>query len=118
MEHAVSVFTCALCDAYQQQKYVMNQMVELLFKSTEITHTVMIVIDTAGRVLFRNIGTRDWIKRGSGGGKYNKSLIHCHFSCREGVYDEFGISFTNRAVMEVSQTTHYGRSTALVRFLG
>ena len=34
---------------------------------------------------------------------WRKGFLHCHFACREGVMDEFGISFHNPAVLAISE---------------
>ena len=70
---------------------------------TPICHTVMIVVNTQGEVLSRSRRFDQFSRIGCGGGKWPKGFLHCHFACREGVQDEFGISFHNPAVLAVSE---------------
>ena len=70
---------------------------------TRVRHTVIHVVTTDGKILSRSRRGRQFCKFGSGGGKHDKSLAHCHFSARDGVYDEYGIGFRNPAVLDVSE---------------
>ena len=36
------------------------------------------------------------------GGQDSKSRVHCHFACRNGSLDEFGISLNNPTVLDIS----------------
>ena len=104
MEHLVSAFACALCDEYQSQLWKLQKPFEYLFEKTTISHAVMIVIDTRGRILFRSGRDRNFSKHGSGGGLDGyRSLVQCHYDCRRAVFTLFGIGFSNPAVLEVSQ---------------
>jgi len=73
-----------------------------LLESSLIQHSVMIVVDTSGRVLSRGRKGGEFCKVGCGGGASSKNLIHNHFAARNGPYDEFGIGFHNPAVLDIS----------------
>jgi hypothetical protein len=69
---------------------------------TKIRHSVVLLVDTAGNAYHRSRRTGQFCKVGVGGGKKEGSLINRHFSCREGLMDEMGVDFHNRAVLWVS----------------
>ena len=75
---------------------------KLLLENSPVKHSVMLVVTTDGKILSRAHAPGKFTKVGNGGGRREKSLVHCHFACREGVQDEFGIGFHNPAVLEVS----------------
>ena len=67
-----------------------------------IRSSVMLVVTTDGKILSRGRAWNQFTKYGCGGGKWPKGLIGLSYSCREAVYDEFGISPHNPAILEVS----------------
>ena len=71
-----------------------------LVARTEIKHSVAIMVDTDLNVYHRSRRTGQFCKVGPGGGEEQGSK---HYSCREGLKDEFGVDFNNPAVLWVSQ---------------
>ena len=73
-----------------------------MLEAGNIHHTVTLVVDTAANVYSRGRRGEQFTKFNSGGGTYEKSAIHAHWSARDGPSDEFGIGFHNRAVKAIS----------------
>jgi hypothetical protein len=73
-----------------------------LLQKTRVRHTVMYILDTAGRIASRARKVGQFMNHGRGGGKHEKPLASCHYACMEGIRDEFGISRNNRAILDVS----------------
>ena len=107
VEHPSLAYSAKLLDQLQLAASTLGvkanlEQIEPLLTPTLVRHTVIHVVTTDGRILSRSRKGGQFCKFGSGGGKYDKSLVHCHFSARDGVYDEFGIGFRNPAVLDVS----------------
>ena len=92
-------------DSRNEALELFNQSIAMftLPEASPIWHTVMIVVNTLGEVLSRTRRYNQFSKLGCGGGMWRKGFLHCHFACREGVMDEFGISFHNPAVLAISE---------------
>jgi hypothetical protein len=67
-----------------------------------ILHSVMLPVTTDERVLSRGRRGGQFTKFGPGGGETNKSMMHLHFACWNGLFDEMGIKFNNSAILDVS----------------
>ena len=103
LEHPIQAYCCRVFDQGQDQSQgTRRPEIACLVRPELVRHTAMLVVTTDGQVLSRSRRGAQFTKLGCGGGKRSKSLVHCHYACREGLDDEFGISFHNPAVLDIS----------------
>jgi hypothetical protein len=88
-EHPIQGFLCRTRDRHEPDDPGMEALYGKA-ESTEILHSVMVVVTTAGRVLSHSRRGGQFTKYLSGGGESLKNLVHLHFASREGTYDELG----------------------------
>jgi hypothetical protein len=93
---------CKLLDESEDDE-IKRQQLKPHYEPTLIRHSCCIVVTTDGRVLLRSKKGNDFTQVGNGGGGSDgKTFSHLHFAMRNGVYDEYGIGFNNRAVKAMS----------------
>ena len=90
-------YCCRLFDTLGKGAWPAN--LSCLVARTEITHSSAILMDTDLNVYHRSRGAGQFCKIGPGGEEEQGSCVSKHYSCREGLKDEFGVDCNNPAVL-------------------
>ena len=75
---------------------------QLICDGTVVTHHMAIVATTDSELLSPGRWEGQFTKVGCAGHNVKASPVECHFAVQYGMHDEFGISFDNPAIVDVS----------------